>query len=110
MPSIYASPHGKSVEEEKDSPVSGFGPRVQVLSLDVQSHVTVLAGHSSNHTTYSVLVLKFALIPLYMYIYIQVATALLVAGSTLTFWIPWQTWFASTSSYSSIVQSARLFV
>jgi len=35
-----------------------------------------------------------------------VATALLVAGSTLTFWIPWQTSFASTSSYSS----ARLHV
>ena len=33
---------------------------------------------------------------------IQVATALLVAGSTLTFWIPWQTSFASTSSYSSL--------
>ena len=32
------------------------------------------------------------------------ATALLVAGSTLTFWIPR---FASTSSYSSVVQSAR---
>jgi len=30
---------------------------------------------------------------------IQVATALLVAGSTLTFWIPP---FASTSSYSSV--------
>jgi len=29
-----------------------------------------------------------------------VATALLVAGSTLTFWIPWQTSFASTSLYS----------
>ena len=42
--------------------------------------------------------------------YEQVATALLVAGSTLTFWIRWQTWFASTSSYSSIVQSARLLV
>jgi len=40
----------------------------------------------------------------------QVATALPVAGSTLTFWIPWQTSFASTSSYSSIVQSARLLV
>jgi len=39
-----------------------------------------------------------------------VATALLVAGSTLTFWIPWQTSFASTSSYSSVVQSARLLV
>jgi len=39
---------------------------------------------------------------------IQVATALLVAGSTLTFWIPWQTLFASTSLYSSIAQSARL--
>jgi len=36
----------------------------------------------------------------------QVATALLVAGSTLTFWIPWQTSFASTSSYSSVIQSA----
>jgi len=36
-----------------------------------------------------------------------VATALLVAGSTLTFWIPWQTLFASTMSYSSIIQSAR---
>ena len=34
------------------------------------------------------------------------ATALLVASSTLTFWIPR---FASTSSYSSIVQSARNF-
>ena len=36
------------------------------------------------------------------------AAALLVAGPTLTFWIPWQTPFASTSSYSSVVQSARL--
>ena len=36
---------------------------------------------------------------------LQVATALLVAGFTLTFWIPP---FASTSSYSSVVQSARL--
>jgi len=37
---------------------------------------------------------------------LQVATALLVAGSTLTYWIPP---FASTSSYSSVVvvQSAR---
>jgi len=35
-----------------------------------------------------------------------VATALLVAGSTLTFWIPWQTLFASTSSYSSVVEIA----
>jgi len=34
---------------------------------------------------------------------LQVATALLVAGSTLTFWIPP---FASTSPYSSVVQSA----
>jgi len=33
-----------------------------------------------------------------------VATALLVAGFTLTFWLPWQTPFASTSSYSSVVQ------
>jgi len=40
--------------------------------------------------------------------FLQVATALLVAGSTLTFWIPWQTPFASTSSYSSVVQSASL--
>jgi len=40
-----------------------------------------------------------------------VVTTLLVAGSTLTFWIPWQTPFASTSSYSSVViQSARLLV
>jgi len=38
-----------------------------------------------------------------------VATALLVA-SPLTLWIPWQTLFASTSSYSSVVQSARLLV
>jgi len=37
----------------------------------------------------------------------QVATALLVAGSTLTFWIPP---FASTSSYSGIFQSTRLLV
>jgi len=36
-----------------------------------------------------------------------VATALLVAGSTLTFWIPS---FASTSSYSNVVQSARLLM
>jgi len=39
------------------------------------------------------------------FILVQVATALLVAGSTLTFWIPP---FASTSSYSSVFQSARL--
>jgi len=39
-----------------------------------------------------------------------VATTLLVAGYTLTFWILWQTSFASTSSYSSVVQSARLLV
>jgi len=39
-----------------------------------------------------------------------VATALLVAGSNLTFWIPWQTPFASTSSYSSIVHNARLLI
>jgi len=36
-----------------------------------------------------------------------VATALLVAGSTPTFWIPQ---FVFTSSYSSVVQSARLLV
>ena len=41
---------------------------------------------------------------------LQVATALLVAGYTLTFWILWQTSFASTSSYSSVVQSAMLLV
>ena len=45
-----------------------------------------------------------------IYYLLQVATALLVAGSTLTFWIPWQTSFASTSSCSSVVQSARLLV
>jgi len=39
-----------------------------------------------------------------------VATALLVAGSTLTFWIPWQTSFAPTSLYSSVVEIARLLV
>jgi len=44
------------------------------------------------------------------YITLQVATALLVAGSALTFWVPWQTSFASTSSYASVVQSARLLV
>ena len=38
------------------------------------------------------------------------ATALLVAGSTLTFWIPWQTPFSSTRLYSNVVQSARLIV
>jgi len=36
-----------------------------------------------------------------------VATALLVAGSTPIFWIPP---FASTNSYSSVAQSARLLV
>ena len=40
-------------------------------------------------------------------IHLQVATALLVAGSIVTFWIPP---FASTSSHSSVVQSARLLV
>jgi len=34
-----------------------------------------------------------------------VATALLVAGPTLTLWIPGRTPFTSTSSYSSLVQS-----
>jgi len=33
-----------------------------------------------------------------------------VAGPTLTFWMPWQTRFASTSSYSSVFQSARLLI
>ena len=42
------------------------------------------------------------------YVVLQVATALLVEGSTLNFWIPLQTSFASTISYSSVVQSARL--
>ena len=40
-----------------------------------------------------------------VFFFLQVATALLVAGSTLTFWIPL---CASTSSYPSVVQSARL--
>ena len=44
---------------------------------------------------------------LIIYIILQVATALLVAGSTLTFWIPP---FVCTSSYSSVVQSVRLLV
>ena len=44
---------------------------------------------------------------IYFFIFLQVATALLVAGSTLTFWIPP---FASTSSYSSLVQSIRLLI
>ena len=54
---------------------------------------------------------KFLPIPIAVQIYnfyllsFQVATALLVAGSTLTFWIPWQTSFASTSSYSSVIES-----
>jgi len=34
----------------------------------------------------------------------QMATALLVAGPTLTLWKPGQTLFASTRSYSSLVQ------
>jgi len=46
----------------------------------------------------------------FLLIFYQVATPLLVAGSTLTFWIPWQTLFASTSLYSSVVQSAMLLV
>jgi len=33
-----------------------------------------------------------------------VATALLVAGPTLTFWIPWQTLFASSCSYLSVIE------
>jgi len=37
----------------------------------------------------------------------QMATTLLVAGSTLTFWTPL---FASTSSYFSVVQSDRLLL
>ena len=47
---------------------------------------------------------------IFSFIYLQVATALLVAGSTLILWIPWQTLFASTRLYSSIVQSARLLI
>jgi len=38
---------------------------------------------------------------------VQVATTLLVASSTLTFWRPP---FVCTGSYSSVVQSARLLV
>ena len=41
---------------------------------------------------------------------LQVVTAILVASSTLTFWISWQTPFASTSSYSSVIQSTRLLI
>ena len=37
-------------------------------------------------------------------IIIQVATTLMVAGPILTFWVPGQTLFASTSLYSSLVQ------
>jgi len=40
-----------------------------------------------------------------MFLSQQVATALLVADSTLTLWIPGQTLLASTSSYSSLVRS-----
>jgi len=36
----------------------------------------------------------------FILVLLQVATTLLVAGSTLTFWIPP---FASTSSFSSVV-------
>ena len=46
----------------------------------------------------------------FLFLLLQVATALLVAGSTLTFWIPWQTPFASTSSYSSVVPPANLWL
>ena len=49
----------------------------------------------------------FCGITIFIFILIQVATALLVAGSAPTFWIPP---FVSTSSYSSVVQSARLLV
>ena len=44
---------------------------------------------------------------LFFFTWDQVATALLVAVSTLTFWIPQ---FVSTSPYSSVVQSARPLV
>ena len=47
----------------------------------------------------------FCGITIFIFILIQVATALLVAGSAPTFWTPP---FASTSSYSSVFQSARL--
>ena len=36
--------------------------------------------------------------------FLPIATALLVAGLTLTLWMPGQTLFASTSSYSGLVQ------
>ena len=39
------------------------------------------------------------------YITLQVATTLLVAGPTLTLWIPRQTPFVSTSLYLGLVQS-----
>ena len=41
---------------------------------------------------------------------LQVATTLLVAGPTLTLWIPGQTLFASTSSYSRLVQRLALCI
>ena len=55
----------------------------------------------------NVLVLgKFLYKNIYFY-FLQVATALLVVGSTPTFWRPQ---FVCTSSYSSVVHSARLLV
>ena len=51
------------------------------------------------------ILLLLLLLSLLLLLLLQVATALLVAGSTLTIWI---SLFASTSSYSSVVQSARL--
>ena len=59
------------------------------------------------HTRQEIRLISMIIIVIYYY---QVAAALLVAGPTLTFWIPWQTLFASTSSYPSVVQSARLLV
>jgi len=41
---------------------------------------------------------------IFSFLLLQVATILLVAGSTLTLWIPGQTVFASTSLYSSCVR------
>jgi len=79
----------------------------------ISAHYTFVSLHDSDHEDVVRIFVAFpASCELFIYIiYInQVATALLVAGSTLTFWIPWQTSLASTSSYSSVVQSTRLLV
>ena len=79
---------------------------VHAIQCTSSTVLNVRSSHKSatcmSYTTTSSLNQPIFARPFFFFMYIQVATALLVAGSTPTFWIPQ---FVSTSSYSNVVQA-----